>query len=144
METLGRRRIVDVVVGFSRALTYHRNVRFTRGVVKMKGWTAETREPEMKRRGTATKRDVRAETDNRRIVDEKRNEREEKREARARTRIYAKGGKRRSNVGRKRDDVRPRERTTTKNITFPRTDLARLNRDGPRVATAGRSILRAG
>lgn len=36
-----------------------------------------------------------------------------------------------SNVGRDRDDVRPRERTT-KNITFPRTDLTRLNRDGPR------------
>lgn len=37
-------------------------------------------------------------------------------------------------MGRKRDDVRPRERTTTKNITFPRTDLTRLNRDGPRTS----------
>lgn len=48
------------------------------------------------------------------------------------TYTHAGGAKRRSNVGRERDDVRPRERTTAKNITFPRTDLTRLNRDGPR------------
>lgn len=47
-------------------------------------------------------------------------------------------------MGRERDDVRPRERTTKK-FTFPRTDLTRLNRDGPRnLAAAGRSILRPG